>query len=429
VKIFRTLEPQARKNLFFLFVAGLLFWASLASLLPTLPLYVEDVGGSKQQIGVVIGAFAIGLLLFRPWLGQLSDCLRHHPKGDRRSRKLVLLIGYVVVALAPLGYLFAKSIPLLFLFRVFHGISIAAYTTGSSALVVDLSPVDKRGEVIGYMSLTNPIGMAIGPAMGTFLQARMGYMPLFLFSFAMGLLGLFVAFQVQEPRLIQHSGGKVSMDAATNASSVKPDDDQFWQLLGSPRLRIPTLVMLLTGLVFGALGTFVALYIREAKIDFDAGWFYTAAAISSFCSRFFTGQASDRYGRGLFITVSLVFYSLSMLLLSQAQSPVSFLLAGFLEGVASGTLIPSMIALISDRSQAHERGRVFSLCLGGLDMGIAIAGPVLGTFAQQIGYQGIFALTCGIALLALLIFITQNSKDLRHSLRFATGRERDIYAL
>lgn len=420
MKIFSTLEPQARKNLFFLFVAGLLFWASLASLLPTLPLYVEDVGGTKQQIGVVIGAFAIGLLLFRPWLGKLSD---------RRSRKLVLLIGYGVVAMAPLGYLFAKSIPLLFLLRMFHGISIAAYTTGSSALVVDLSPVEKRGEVIGYMSLTNPIGMAFGPAMGTFLQARMGYMPLFLFSFAAGLLGLLVAFQVQEPRLIQSSGGKLSLDNPTNASLVKPDGDQFWQLLGSPRLRIPTLVMLLTGLVFGALATFVALYIRESQIDFDAGWFYTAAALSSFCSRFFTGQASDRYGRGLFITTSLVFYSLSMLLLSQAQSPVSFLLAGFLEGVASGTLIPSMIALISDRSQAHERGRVFSLCLGGLDMGIAIAGPVLGTFAQQIGYQGIFALTCGIALLALLIFITQNSKDLRHSLRFATGRERDIYAL
>ncbi len=420
MKIFSTLEPQARKNLFFLFVAGLLFWASLACLLPTLPLYVEDVGGTKQQIGVVIGAFAIGLLLFRPWLGKLSDS---------RSRKLVLLIGYVVVAIAPLGYLVAKSIPLLMLIRVFHGISIAAYTTGSSALVVDLSPVEKRGEVIGYMSLTNPIGMAIGPAMGTFLQARMGYMPLFVFSFAIGLLGLFVAFQVQEPRLIHPSAGKLSMDDPTNASLVKPDGDQFWQLLGSPRLRIPTLVMLLTGLVFGALATFVALYIREAKIDFDAGWFYTAAAMSSFCSRFFTGQASDRYGRGLFITTSLVFYSLSMLLLSQAQSPVAFLLAGVLEGVASGTLIPSMIALISDRSQAHERGRVFSLCLGGLDMGIAIAGPVLGTFAQQIGYQGIFALTCGIAFLALLIFITQNSKDLRHSLRFATGRERDIYAL
>jgi MFS family permease len=188
------------------------------------------------------------------------------------------------------------------------------------------------------------------------------------------------------------------------------------------------LVLLLTGLVFGAVATFVALYIREAKVDFNAGWFYTAAAMSSFGVRLVTGRASDRYGRGVFITGSLVCYALAMLLLSRAHSAVYFLLAGLLEGMGGGTLIPMMIALISDRSYPHERGRVFSLCIGGFDVGIAIAGPVLGTFAEQLGYQGIFSLTTGIALLALIVFVTQNSKDLAHSLRFATGRERDVYA-
>jgi MFS family permease len=422
VKIFRTLEPQQRRNLSILFIAGLLFWASLASLLPTLPLYVKDLGGTTQQIGIVISAFAVGLLLFRPPLGKLSD---------RRSRKLVVLIGYAVVAIAPVGYLFAKSIPLLLLMRIFHGISIAAYTTGSSALVVDLSPVDKRGEVIGYMSLTNPIGVAIGPAIGGFLQQQAGYTPLFLFSFVMGLLGFCFASQVQEPRLTEKGRGNGEMETHQEgeSESVQPDSDKFWRLLVSPRLRIPTLVMLLSGLVYGSVATFVALYFREAKVDFNAGWFYTAAALSSFCTRIATGRASDRYGRGLFITISLVFYSLSMLLLSVGQSPVSFLLSGFLEGMGSGTLIPAMITLISDRSHAHERGRVFSLCLGGLDLGIAIAGPVLGTFAPKLGYQGIFSLTLGISILALIIFVTQNGKDFHHSLRFATGRERDIYAI
>lgn len=50
--------------------------------------------------------------------------------------------------------------------RAFHGVSIAAFTTGYSALVVDLSPPKQKGELIGYMSLAVPIGMAIGPAMG-----------------------------------------------------------------------------------------------------------------------------------------------------------------------------------------------------------------------------------------------------------------------
>jgi MFS family permease len=411
VKTLKTLEPQQRHNLLILFVAALLFWVSLACLLPTLPLYVEDLGGTTQQIGLVVAAFAVGLLLCRPTLGKLSD---------RRSRKLVVLIGFTVVTIAPLGYLFAKSIPLLLLIRVFHGISIAAYTTGNSALIVDLSPVDKRGEVIGYMSLSTPIGMAIGPAIGGFLQAEVGYTSLFLFSFVAGLLGLLFAFRVQEPRLTSVGIPVVDTQRSktqTTGVSVEPDNEKFWELLGSPRLKIPTLVMLLAGLIFGSLATFVALYIREAKVDLNVGWFYTAAAMTSFCSRFFTGRASDRYGRGLFITVSLVFYCLSMLLLAQAQSPVAFLLAGLLEGAAAGTLIPTMIALISDRSYAHERGRVFALCLG-------------GTFAQQLGgYQGIFSLTLGVALLALIIFITQNGKDFGYSLRFATGREQDIYAL
>ncbi|MEW6497579.1 MAG: MFS transporter [Cyanobacteriota bacterium] len=423
MKIFSTLEPQQRKNLFVLFIAGLLFWASLASLLPTLPLYVEDVGGTKQQIGLVMGSFAVGLLLFRPRLGTLAD---------RRSRKLVILIGVGVVAIAPLGYLFASSIPLLMLIRVFHGISIAAYTTGSSVLIVDLSPVEKRGEVIGYMSLTNPIGMALGPALGGFLQEQASYTALFVASFVLGVLSFVLAAQVEEPRLTPVEAPLVdaqSSEFPTDTLSVKPESDKFWQLLGSPRLRIPTLVMLLVGLIFGALATFVALYIREANIDLNAGWFYTAAAMSSFCSRFATGRASDRYGRGLFITIGLVCYILSMLLLSQAQSGVSFLLAGFIEGAGAGTLLPGIIALISDRSYSHERGRVFALCIGGFDVGLAIAGPVFGTFAQQLGYQGIFSLSLGIALLALVVFVTQNSKDVRNSLRFATGRERDIYAL
>lgn len=425
MKIFSTLEPQTSKNLLVLFGAGLFFWSSLASLLPTLPLYVEDVGGTTQQIGLVMGSFAVGLLLFRPWLGKLSD---------QRSRKLVVLIGMAVVALAPLGYLFVKSIPLLMLIRVFHGISIAAYTTGNTALVVDLSPVRQRGEILGYMSLTNPIGVAIGPAIGGFLQAQAGYTPLFLFSFGSGLLGFFCAFLVKEPRLSQESRGAILVDDSNGTSqthkvSVNPESNRFWQLLLSPRLRIPTLVLLLIGLVFGALATFVALYIRETKLDFNAGWFYTAAAMSSFCIRIITGRASDRYGRGLFITGSLICYGLSMLLLSLAQSPVHFLVAGLIEGAGSGTLIPMMIALISDRSEAYERGRVFALCIGGFDLGMAIAGPVFGTFAEQLSYQGIFSLSTALSILALIVFITQNSKDLHHSLRFATGRGRDVYAL
>lgn len=51
MRVFGQLQPAQRRNLGILFVAGLLFWASLSSLLPTLPLYVRDAGGTSQQVG------------------------------------------------------------------------------------------------------------------------------------------------------------------------------------------------------------------------------------------------------------------------------------------------------------------------------------------------------------------------------------------
>jgi len=128
---FAKLSRQTKRNLGVLFTAGLLFWASLASLLPTLPLYVKSIGAPDNQLGIVMGAFAIGLLLFRPQAGRMAD---------QRGRKIVLLIGMSVATLAPVCHLLTQSIPMLMLIRAFHGISIAAFTTAYSSLVVDLAP-------------------------------------------------------------------------------------------------------------------------------------------------------------------------------------------------------------------------------------------------------------------------------------------------
>ncbi|HEY9859151.1 MAG TPA: MFS transporter [Candidatus Obscuribacterales bacterium] len=410
MKAFTDLAPEPRRNLLVLFATGLLFWCSLASLLPTLPLYVQEIGGTSQQIGIVMGAFAIGLLLSRAWLGNLAD---------NRSRKIVLLIGMAVVAIAPLGYLFIHSIPLLIAVRAFHGVSIAAFGTAYSALTVDFSPEKNRGELVGYMSLVNPIGVAIGPAIGGLLQAVVGYIPLFLLSALLGFIGLLSAVQVREPN--RHLADGTSISTAPS--------NQFWRLLLSPRIRIPALVMLLIGLAFGTLSTFVPLYIAEAKVDLNAGFFYTAAAIASFGIRLVTGRASDRYGRGLFISMSLAFYSLSMLLLWTAHSAQVFLVAGFIEGAGAGTLIPMMVALMADRSHPQERARILALCVSGFDVGIAIAGPIFGSVAEQVGYRSLFGFCAILAFIGLVVFATQSSKNLSYSLKFASGRGRDLYAV
>jgi len=164
-------------------------------------------------------------------------------------------------------------------------------------------------------------------------------------------------------------------------------------------------------------------------VDFNAGLFYTAAAIASFSVRLLTGRASDQYGRGRFITASLCLYTLAMLTLWTAHTATIFLVAGICEGAASGIFIPIMIALIADRSHPQERGRVFGLTMAGFDLGIAIAAPTLGYLAQWLSYRELFGLAACLTCLAIILFVSQVGKDLSHSLHFALGRGRDLYAL
>jgi MFS family permease len=407
VKAFNTFNAELRRNLLILFTAGLLFWSSLSSLLPTLPLYIDDVGASKQEIGLVMGSFAIGLLLSRPMLGRLAD---------ERDRKIVLLIGTIVAAIAPFGYLSTKSIGLLILVRIFHGISIAAFTTGYSALVADLAPAETRGEIIGYMTLATPIGLAIGPALGGYLEATSGYGILFLLSAELAFVALLGILQVTSP--------PVQTQEQTEA-----EDRKFWQILASPRVRVPTIVMLLVGLSLGAVHTFVSLFLKSTEVDFNGGLFFTAAAISSFSIRIFAGKASDRFGRGLFITFGIFCYILALILLWQADSAIVFLLAAIAEGAGGGTLFSMMITMMADRSLPQERGKIFAICIAGLDLGVAIAAPLLGIIAELVGYRDMFGYGAAMTSLALILFLTRSSKNLSNSLRFALGLAPDAYAL
>ncbi|MDJ0515728.1 MAG: MFS transporter [Trichodesmium sp. MO_231.B1] len=410
MKVFRTLDPQQQRSLMILFLAGLLFWSGITTLLPTLPLYLDHIGGTKQQIGFVIGCFAVGLLLSRFVLG---------PLADRKSRKLVLMVGTSVAAIAPLGYLLLKSFLLLMVVRAFHGISIAGFTIGYSALVADLSPLGRRGELIGYMSLCTPIGMAIGPAIGGFLVAATGYVPLFVVCSTLGMMSLLCSCLVWEPHSIVEK----------NSHSDQFEQQKFWQILGSRKVLVPAFVMLMVGLTFGTTVAFLPLYLQETNIALNGGLFYTVRAIASFIIRIFTGRASDRFGRGLFITVGLVFTLLGMLTLCTAKTSNMVLLAAMLGGSSNGLVLPMMVTLTTDRCPTDQRGKLFSLYIGGYDLGSVIAGPTFGLVAEQIGYRGMFAVDAYLAGIAIATFITLSNKDLPHSIRFAFGQGQDTYAI
>ena len=378
MNVFVTLEPSLRRNLVAMFVAGLCFWAGLAGLLPTLPLYIEQFGANGQQIGLVMASFAVGLLSMRPLMARMTD---------ERGRKPVLIIGLLAIAIAPLLYWLVPLIP-----QITWEIALGGH----------------------LWRIQSPIGMAVGPALGGYLQAGSGFAQVFVLMAVLGAVGVVCAVTIAEPK----------REVVTVRRRVA-----FWSLLWMPAVRIPAVMLLLVGLAFGGLATFVPLYARESNFALNIGLIYTASAMSSFGIRLLAGRASDRYGRGPFITLGLLFYTVSMVALWLAQSEAAVLLAAAVQGMGGGMLIPMVAALMADRSTSSDRGLMFGLCLTGFDLGIALAGPVMGQIADLTSYRDIFGVAAVMTLLGLVIFITTSSKDMGHSVQFALRGGKDVYAV
>ena len=407
---FHNLDTQLRKNLTAIFWTGLFFWSSMSSQLPTLPLYIRSLTQSFDQIGIIMGSFAIGLLVCRSYLGKLSD---------RKGRRYTMRIGLIVAAVIPLCYALLPSIPLLMLFRAIHGISIAAFASSYSALISDIAPIEKRGEVIGYMSLVNPLGLAIGPALGGLMQEAWGYQPLFITASLLAFAGLLLTTQIEDK----------ANESDQQTASTTVTKSKFWQTFLSSRVRVPSTILLLVGVAFGTLSAFMPILMQQKNISLNAGLFYMAAALSGFIIRFPVGRLSDEWGRGVFISIGICFYALTMGIICFASSNYQFLLAGVSEGLGSGILIPAIVALLADRTFPQERGYVFGMTWMGFDLGIAFAGPVMGKMISLVGITNIFAIATGFCILGLIVFGTQSNQSVSESFKFAIGKTSDRYAV
>ena len=131
-------------------------FASLYYLVPILPLYVQHLGGSTYQVGLIVGIFALASLLMRPFVGIWMD---------RAGHRGFLLVGAATYVLASLGYLAIRSIPGLLLWRVFHAMGLATFSTAAASLAGDLAPPGRRGTTLGVFSC-RPGGRLDGRAGG-----------------------------------------------------------------------------------------------------------------------------------------------------------------------------------------------------------------------------------------------------------------------
>jgi MFS family permease len=368
------------KDFILLFLANFFYFGSFYFLIPTLPQYVNLLGGSPGQIGLVMGFFTLASVIIRPAIGKLAD---------RRGRKLFMLIGSGFFVLFPLIYNQVPSIVPLYLVRIAHGFAHASFVAASSAYIADLAPPNRRGEVIGVYATSNIIAMALFPAWGTaIIKSPQDFPYLFIVSALTAAVGFLAAAGLGEVRP-QAVPGRVSQGILA---------------VGKRReVLVPSLALFSAATSYGAIITFLPIYAPQRGIT-DFGLFFTVYAASTIVSRVVAGKVSDRIGRRKVITPFLAVLAVAVFLLPFLNSLWLLSLIAVLFGLSFGSFMPTLNALVVDLSPPQERGSALAFFTSFMDVGITTGAMVLGFIGGEMGFSAMFYLGGAIVLAGLVVF-------------------------
>ena len=184
-------------------LANFLYYGAFYLYIPVLPQYVEMLGGTPADIGLVGGAFGLSSFIIRPYLGKLAN---------EWGRKRMMLLGAISFALLFLLFGRVTGVVPLVVLRLAHGVCLAMYLAASAAYIADYAPVDRRGEVLGIYQTCSVVSMAVFPAAGIWiLQHTQSYPFLFNVTFVTALVCFFVLLPLKETNPVYEQEQKLDL--------------------------------------------------------------------------------------------------------------------------------------------------------------------------------------------------------------------------
>ncbi|MGI5530086.1 Cmx/CmrA family chloramphenicol efflux MFS transporter [Streptomyces syringium] len=135
----------------------------LSGLLPTM---AEDLGVSIPDAGLLISAFAVGMLVGAPLLAVAT--LRVPRRTALVAFQAVFIAGHVVGALSP-------SYELLFATRVVTAVAYAGFWAVAAVTAVSMVPVESRAKAMSVVATGLSLATVLGVPAGTVLGQHAGW--------------------------------------------------------------------------------------------------------------------------------------------------------------------------------------------------------------------------------------------------------------
>lgn len=340
-------------------IASLFFSASYNMLIPELPSYLAELGGA-EYIGLIIALFTLTAGLSRPFSGKLTDTI---------GRKPVLLFGALVCVVCGGLYPILTTVNGFLLLRLLHGFSTGFTPTAASTYVSDVVPAHRLGEAMGIQGIAFGTGLALGPAIGSWIKLSFSYDVLFYSSSGMALLAAILMWNLSET-LTSRERFKLELLKVSKSDILAKE--------AMPAAK----VTFLTYVAFGVILTLIPDW-TEAIGYRNKGIFFVVFTLSSLAVRIVAGKLSDRIGRIKIILAGLVLIVGALLMLGQIPTYDGLLYGAGIYGLGMGIVSPGINAWTVDLSNPGQKGKAIATMFIALEAGIGLGALVSGWYYNQ----------------------------------------------
>jgi MFS family permease len=348
--------------------------AFFAAIAPLLPDYVEHLGLTKAEAGVLSASYAAGTLLASLPAGFVASRV-----GPRRS----VICGLLLLGVSSLVFGLVDEIDLLDAARFTQGIAGALIWAGALTWLITASPEESRGRVIGTALGTAVAGALLGPVIGA-VAASVGTGPVFGSVLIISLALAFAASRLPEVRAPERQSLREVVATLFSRPIVN----------GAVFVAVPSVM-------FGAIEVLVPLRIDSLGGGHGviAAGFIGGAALEAVLAPM-AGRLSDRVGRRMPYVSGLTICALAMIAVALAQSLGAVLAALIVTSLGAGLCFAPALTLLSDIAESSNLHQGFAAGLSNMAWasGQVVGGVGGGVVASRSGYAA-----PSIAIAALLL--------------------------
>ena len=356
-------------------------------LAPVLPNYARSFGVGYDAVGLLISAFSFTRLVADPFVGRFID---------RYGERAMTVLGSVWVGVSSVAAALAPTFPLLVIFRAAGGVGSALFFAALLSFLLRTIPPERSGRVMSMYYASFNLGFIAGGPLGGVLAKTFGLTsPLYIYAAACFIAAVLFWRTLHNPERHEHEVRKGGVRRLP------------WNRSFVTVLFVNLVYLWMIGAIFQ---TLVPLFGREdPELDLTLsgiGLGLAIATLTELLTLYPAGHATDHRGRRAVLIPSLAGLAAITAAFGLASSPVMFMVAMGLLGVASGYSGVPPAPMLSDVTPEELKGSAVAVFRFAGDLGFVIGPLVAGWAANAYGFTTAFVINAIPAVLALGLVVS-----------------------